>query len=133
MPIEPDKIDAAVEHIDWAARLFIEHSAYRAATTLAGAADELLGKSVQGQPAFELLRDHLAAISGEDAKDIGRRLNQPRNWLKHGGLAPDKPDWAHFAATEIMRAAKNLMLHGHRLPTSVIPVMGWVQANTDPD
>jgi hypothetical protein len=38
------KIDVAVDQLDWAIRLFLDHRAYVPAITLAGAAEEILGK-----------------------------------------------------------------------------------------
>ena len=36
------KIDAAVDQLDWAIRLFLDHKAYVPAITLAGAAEEIV-------------------------------------------------------------------------------------------
>jgi len=44
MEFELTKIDAAVEQLDWAIRLFLDQKAYVPAITLAGAAEEILGK-----------------------------------------------------------------------------------------
>jgi hypothetical protein len=61
MEFELSKIDAAVDQIDWAIRLFLDHQAYLPAITLAGAAEEILGKpSVTGLPLPSSKRPSLA-------------------------------------------------------------------------
>ena len=51
-----NRIDAAVDQLDWAIRLFIDHSAFAAAITLAGAAEEILGRAAASRSAFEQLK-----------------------------------------------------------------------------
>jgi hypothetical protein len=46
MEFELSKIDAAVEQLVWAIRLFLDRQAYLPAITLAGAAEEILGQAV---------------------------------------------------------------------------------------
>lgn len=53
---ELSKIDAAVEQLDWAIRLLLDHKAYIPAIGLAAAAEEILGKAVPGAPHFKLSR-----------------------------------------------------------------------------
>jgi hypothetical protein len=55
MEFELSKIDAAVEQLDWAIRLFLDHQAYLPAITLAGAAEEILGQAVGDRAAFAQL------------------------------------------------------------------------------
>ncbi len=56
MEFELSKIDAAVDQLDWAIRLFLDHKAYVPAITLAGAADEILGQAVGSRAAFDVLK-----------------------------------------------------------------------------
>ena len=54
--MELSKIDVAVEQLDWAIRLFLDHQAYLPAITLAGAAEEILGQAVGDRAAFAQLK-----------------------------------------------------------------------------
>jgi hypothetical protein len=56
MEFELSKIDAAVEQLDWAIRLLLDHQAYLPAITLAGAAEEILGQAVGDRAAFAQLK-----------------------------------------------------------------------------
>jgi len=67
------KIDAAVEQVDWAIRFFLDNQAYIPAITLAGAAEEILGRAVQGDPSYKVLKEGLAEMLGEDGKGIGEK------------------------------------------------------------
>jgi hypothetical protein len=58
---ELTKIEAAVEQLDWAIRLFLDHKTYVPAITRAGAADEVLGQAVGNRAAFEVLKKKFAA------------------------------------------------------------------------
>jgi hypothetical protein len=40
------EVEAAIEQLDWAIRLFLDHKAYVAAIPLAAAAEKILGKAV---------------------------------------------------------------------------------------
>jgi hypothetical protein len=132
MQIEPEKLDAAIENLDWAARLFIEHKAYRAATTLAAAAEGLLGKSLrQDARAHTQLKVRLAKVTGLPADMIGAQLNDPRNFLKHGSPSRLELEWPLNAAAEIFRAAINLRELGHPIPDSVRPVLTWLNLPDD--
>jgi hypothetical protein len=55
MQSELTKIDVAVDQLDWAIRLFLDHRAYVAAITLAGAAEEILGRAVGPRAVFHQL------------------------------------------------------------------------------
>ena len=61
MEVEISKIDAAVDQLDWAIRLFLDHHAYVPAITLAGAAEEILGKTVGADATFETLKKKFAS------------------------------------------------------------------------
>ena len=58
MEYEVSKVGAAVDHLDCAIRLFLNHE-YVPAITLAGAAEGLLGTSLAEQSAHSLLKDAL--------------------------------------------------------------------------
>jgi hypothetical protein len=64
MEVELTKIDAAVDQLDWAIRLFLDHKAYVPAITLAGAAEEILGQAVGDQASFALLKREFSVNFG---------------------------------------------------------------------
>lgn len=85
MEQEISKIDAAVHQFGWALRLFLDHKAYIAAITLAGAAEEMLGKVLPEPSAHETLKKMLAAEYKMDENIVSDEyLNHARNWVKHG-------------------------------------------------
>ena len=49
MKYQVTKIEAAVDQLDWAIKLFLDHQAYIPSITLAGAAEEILGESVSSE------------------------------------------------------------------------------------
>ncbi|MBC7635336.1 MAG: hypothetical protein H7251_07020 [Acetobacteraceae bacterium] len=78
-------IDAAFEQLGWAIRLFLDKKAYIAAITLAGAAEEILGKVLTEPSAHQILKTQLAAKYAMSEKIVSdEHLNRARNWLKHG-------------------------------------------------
>ena len=84
MEIEISKIDAAVEQLDWAIRLILDHAAYVPAITLAAAAEEILGKAVGNSATFHVLKKKFAAEFAMEEKAVADgHLNLARNWLKH--------------------------------------------------
>jgi hypothetical protein len=54
------KIDAAVEQMDWAIKLFLDHQAYVPAITLAGATEEIVGEVLGGKSVFSQLKRNSA-------------------------------------------------------------------------
>lgn len=119
MECEVSKTEAAVEQLDWAIRLFLDHQAYRPALTLAGAAEDILGKAVGDCAALHRLK------STNPQTD----LNKARNWLKH----PTDPqeirlDWLDAAVQMIGRALSNLTVHdADRLPPSFAEFWTWLR------
>jgi hypothetical protein len=81
--ISVEKLDAAVEQLEWAIRLTVDYGAYLPAITLAGAAEEVFGKQ-SGSP----LISELAQLASPQqpnllAKKLASSMNDVRNWLKH--------------------------------------------------
>ena len=119
MEFELSKIDAAVEQLDWAIRLFLDHRAFIPAITLAGAAEDILGKAAGDRAAFGLLKSKFTDVD----------LNEARNWLKH----PNDPqgirlDWRDAAVQMIGRALSNLTVHdANRLPPSFVRFWTWLR------
>jgi len=78
------KIDAAVDQLDWAIKLFLDHKAYVPAITLAGAAEEIIGEAVSSESAFRELMKTLSAEHGIPDRVLSQEhLNKAKNWFKH--------------------------------------------------
>jgi len=96
MEFELTKIDAAVDQLDWAIRLFLDHQAYLAAITLAAAAEEILGQAVGDRAAFRQLTTTFATRFAMPEKVVTQdHLNRAKNWLKHWNALTDdeKSPW----------------------------------------
>jgi hypothetical protein len=76
------KIDAAVEQLDWAIRLFLDHQAYVPAITLAGAANLMLHEMLGSKSTLPIAVDTLASKNGS-VKRAWETLHKAVNWLKH--------------------------------------------------
>ncbi|MGH7064932.1 MAG: hypothetical protein ACREET_12715 [Stellaceae bacterium] len=134
MEFEISKIDAAVEQLDWAIRLFLDHKAYVPAITLAGVADEVLGKAVGSRAAFEILKRTFAAQLSKSEKDISQgHLNKAKNWLKHwDGRADNEKirlDLDEEAIQYILRALANLVAHDKSVPSEGPRFWAWMSAH----
>jgi hypothetical protein len=78
------KIEAAIDQLEWAIRLFLDHQAYIPAITLAGAAEEILGEATSQKSAHNILKDRLSEKLGMPKKQFSdEHLNLAKNWLKH--------------------------------------------------
>lgn len=76
------KIDAAVDQLDWAIRLLIDHKAYVPAITLAGAAEEIIGEAVASESAFRKLKESLSADTEFRAHPLARVPKQGKKLAK---------------------------------------------------
>ena len=131
---EISKIDAAVDQLDWAIRLFLDHKAYIPAITLAGAAEEILGRVAGAGAAYGTLKKKFASDLSMPEKEVSQdHLNKARNWLKH---------WDERADTEtvclgldkeaiqyIARALANLITHDRSLKSEGPRFCAWVSEN----
>jgi hypothetical protein len=117
------RIDVGVDQLDWSIRLLLDHAAYVPAITLAGAAEEILGKPLQGRSALSQLR----ASIPRDAQKID--LNKLRNFLKHGN-----PPEMHVSGIEleaalmIIRAQVNLESNDNTFCSEWPRFVDWVRA-----
>ena len=102
------RLGAAVEQLEWAIDLLVNHNAPVAAIPLAAAAEELLGKMCSTQNAMDQLKSTLAADTGVNPDDIGKQLNETKNWLKHGAKETHDVDLECEAVQFIARALTNL-------------------------
>ena len=107
-------LDAARDQLDWAIRLLIDHRALISALTLAGAAEEMLGKQRQDGTALRQLAESLAATTGVPVRTlINEHLNGPKNWFKHGSDAPSQEiELQGHVVMMIVRAGINLKALG---------------------
>jgi hypothetical protein len=128
------KLDAAVDQLDWAIRLFLDHKAYVPAITLAGAAEEILGEMLGDVSAFAQLKQRITSISGLPEKVVTQlHLNRGKNWLKHWqGLRDEEMiylDLETEAIQYIVRAIANLVGHDRSLPSEGPRFFSWLRAN----
>jgi hypothetical protein len=131
---ELSKIEAAVDQLDWAIRLFLDHKAYVPAITLAGAADEILGKAVGSRAVFEVLKKKFAADLSLPEKVVSQdHLNKAKNWLKHwDGRADDERirlELDEEAIQYIVRALTNLANHDGSWPSEGPRFADWMVSN----
>ncbi len=126
------KIDAAVDQLDWAITLLLDHRAYLASITLAGASEEILGKCVPGASAHTQLKESLSEKFNLSQREVSdNHLNRARNWLKHSAVG-DPFETATFEleaeATQIIsRAISNLMSIDRSLPSQGQRFLNWIR------
>jgi len=128
------KIDAAVDQLDWAIKLFLDHQAYVPAITLAGAAEEILGEAVSSEAAFRILKKSLSEKTGIEEKIISQEhLNKTKNWLKHWKEMKDEESLEIELETEaiqyLVRAITNLITHDNSLTSETPRLFKWISEN----
>ena len=128
------KIEAAVDQVDWAIRLFLDSQAYVPAITLAGAAEEILGEAISSEAAFRKLKESLSQKAGIDEKIISQNhLNKAKNWLKHWKNMEDDEAIAIELQTEaiqyIVRALSNLVAHDNSITSEAPRFFDWLKEN----
>lgn len=131
------KVEAASHQLDWAIRLLLDHDAPVPAITLAGAAEEILGRAVGDQSAHEIMVVSFMRSHGIDRKVLSQRyLNKARNWLKH--WAPnDELEYREFdllneAVQGIARGVCNLASYNQTMPSEGPRFLEWVKAQDRP-
>src|ERR1700746_2898670 len=134
MEFELSKIDAAVDQLDWAIRLFLDHKAYVPAITLASAAEEILGRAVENRAAFGILRKKFAADFGLEERVVSQdHLNKAKNWLKHWDRLRDdekiRLELEEEALQYIVRALANLAAHDASQPSEGPRFWAWMSEN----
>jgi hypothetical protein len=134
MEFELSKIDAAVDQLDWALRLFLDHRAYVPAITLAAAAEEILGQAVGDRAAFPQLKTKFTTTLGLADKVVSQEhLNKARNWLKHWDQRSDNErirlELDEEAIQYIVRALTNLATHDGSQPSEGPRFWAWLDKN----
>ncbi len=130
------KIDAAVHQLDWAIKLFLDNEAYIPAITLSGAAEEILGQTLQDRAVFAQLKAKFAADTGLAESVISQTyLNKTKNWLKHWQVLRDEEtitiDLEAEAVQYLLRAITSLILHDHSMPSEGPRFFEWLAKNSD--
>lgn len=130
------KLDVAVHQLNVAIRLFLDGD-YLASLTLAGAAEEILGRLCEraGKPvAIDFIVDYHLKDTDPALSDKKRRtilsdaLNRPRNAAKHA----NNPDEATFDVDQawplqmIMRAVPMCASLGVKPSEEMGKMIGWV-------
>ena len=134
MRYQVTKLDAAVDQLDWAIRLFLDHQAYVPAITLAGAAEEITGEAVSSEAAFRILKKRLFEKTGIEEKVISQEhLNKTKNWLKHWKEMNDEDSLEIELETEaiqyLLRAITNLITHDNSLTSETPRFFKWINEN----
>lgn len=127
-------IDAAIGQLDWAIRLFIDNKAYVPAITLAGAAEELLGKMVDNNSRKRIIES--LTNKGHQEREIGMLMNRARNALKHGSEATQNPDGQSIemeleteAIQLITRGITNLIYLDNSITSQTQRFWTWIPIN----
>ncbi len=125
------KIDAAVEQMDWAIRLLLDHQAYVSSITLAGAAEEIIGETLGKRSVFSQLKAKFRATHNVSEKFISQTsLKKAKNWLKHwNGMQDDERieiELEEEAIQYIVRALTNLVIHDRSLPSEAPRFLEWL-------
>jgi hypothetical protein len=110
----------------------LDHQAYVASITLAGAAEEILGQANADYPVFTELKCVLAAKHALPEKEVSQsHLNRARNWLKHWDKTHDNETDEFEVESEaiqyIMRGMVNLYRHSQSLPPEGIRFLKWIK------
>lgn len=122
-------MDRAIEQLEWAIRLLIDHNAPTPAITLAGAAEEILGKAALSEDAFSAIKKSLSSKGYGTTNEIGALMNDVRNYMKH---VPNKQfsltdqDLQTEAIQLITRALINIVRAKIQLPTEAWRFRSWV-------
>ncbi|VAX17942.1 hypothetical protein MNBD_NITROSPINAE04-1265 [hydrothermal vent metagenome] len=128
------KIDAAVDQLDWAIKLFLDHKAYVPAIALAGAAEEIIGEAVSSESAFRELMKRLSAKYGIPDRVLSQEhLNKAKNWFKHWKEMKDEEYIEIELETEaiqyIVRAVTNLVSYDKSLTSETQRFFVWLTEN----
>lgn len=126
------KIEAASHQLDWAIRLLLDHDAPIPAITLAGAAEEILGRAVMCDSAHEMLIRGFIQLHGLERAVLSQQyLNKARNWLKHWNSDGDSEyqsfDLLNEAVQGIARGVINLSSYNQSLPSEGPRFLHWLK------
>ena len=126
------KIDAAVEQLDWAIRLVLDHQAYVPAITLGGAANELFHEMLGSESPF--LRAVDALVSKDEIKNPWKLYRKAVNWLKHWQAGREETlrwEWKFDAFAHIITGIANVIAYDSscsRLSIEMVRIILWSYA-----
>ena len=128
------KIDAAVDQLDWAIKLFLDHKAYVPAITLAGAAEEILGEAVSSESAFKKLMESLSSEYRIPENVLSQEyLNKAKNWMKHWREMKDEEymdiELETQAIQYIVRTVTNLATYDNTATSETPRFFDWLAEN----
>lgn len=121
----------AFQQLEEALRLFLERQDCVCSATLAGAAEEILGKKLnKDQRSLEMLKISLSAEYNMTGKEVIDFANSYRNSLKHGGNNNETQDDSEtWAISLILRALTNLTSLGFPLSDNGHQFLQWIYQN----
>ena len=138
VPLKISKIDIALVHLETAIDLFLNNQNYICAATLAGAAEEILGKIVYRSKKTNAFKELCSSLKKEhnltlSETEIGKNhVNYPRNELKHFDY-PEREileiDDQAIAIGLIVRAVTNLVEHDQSITHNTEAFLKWVYDN----
>jgi hypothetical protein len=126
------KKDVASSQLNWAIRLILDFQAYIPAITLAGAAEEILSKTLGKNTSQNVLIKRLSELTTESDKTLSDEyLNKAKNLFKHW---PSKNEVETLELqTEslqyVMRALSNMISFDQSLPAEGPRFMDWLTSN----
>lgn len=131
---EVGKVEAAVEQLDWAIKLFLDHKAYVPAITLAGAAEEIIGRAVGAESAHQKLSKEFSDQYKIPEREVSQNyLNKAKNWLKHWTKMKDEKcieiELEAEATQYIVRAIVNLVAHERSFTSETLRFIDWLDKN----
>ena len=134
MKYQVGKLDAAVDQLDWAIKLFLDHKAYVPSITLAGAAEEIIGETLGSEAAFKILKERLSGKTSLPPSVVSQLyLNKAKNWLKHWKDMKDEETIEIELETEaiqyIVRAVTNLATHDKSCTSETPRFFEWIEKN----
>lgn len=134
MKYQVGKIDAAIDQLDWAIKLFLDHKSYVPSITLAGAAEEIIGQTLGSEAAFNILKERLSTKTSLSPAVVSQmHLNKAKNWLKHWQDMKDEETIEIELETEaiqyIVRAVTNLAAHDKSCTSETPRFFEWIEQN----
>jgi len=134
MGFEVRPVEAAVDQLDWAIRLLLDHQAYIPAITLSGAADGILDNALrlagETQTAHVSLIQSLSKAGYGPADEVGKCMRAAQNYLKHGraiNIDPSDIDLSNEAVHQIARAIINLYRFDQTITSETFRFLRWIE------
>ena len=134
MKFEITKIDAAVDQIDWAIKLFLDQSAYVSAITLACAAEEIIGQSLGESSGTWQVKESSEPNDGHLESGLSKPCSgKESNWVMClRDMADDEKvaiELEAEAIQNIVRAITNLFSYDQSLSSESPRFLEWLNKN----